>query len=202
MGVPNSVWEKQRPLTESDRERIRLYPYLTGRTLSRVHGLEAVCSIAEMHRERLDGSGYPRGLSGAALPMTQRVLAAADSYQGSIEQRPHRPALAPAEAAMRLRVEARAGRLDAAAVDAVLRVAGHAAGPRSLGPAGLTTREVEVLALVARGYSAEEVARRLSISSKTVRNHLEHIYAKAQVSNRTGAALFAVEHGSGQQPRR
>ena len=52
-----------------------------------------------------------------------------------------------------------------------------------------------MLALVSRGSSTEEVARRLSISNKTVRNHLEHIYAKAQVSNRTGAALFAVQHG-------
>ncbi len=77
----------------------------------------------------------------------------------------------------------------------MLHVAGHRTGPRSRGPAGLTSREVEVLALVARGASTEEVARRLSISTKTVRNHLEHIYAKAQVSNRTGAALFAVTHG-------
>jgi DNA-binding NarL/FixJ family response regulator len=60
---------------------------------------------------------------------------------------------------------------------------------------------VEVLALVARGYGVEEVSRRLSISSKTVRNHLEHIYAKAQVSNRTGAALFAVEHGLVSSPQ-
>ena len=52
-----------------------------------------------------------------------------------------------------------------------------------------------MLALVARGYGVEEVARTLSISTKTVRNHLEHIYTKAGVSNRTGAALFAVEHG-------
>ena len=195
MGVPNSVWEKSGSLTESDQERIRLYPYLTGRILKRVGGLEAVCSIAELHRERLDGSGYPRGIVGSALPMTQRLLAAADSYQGSLEQRPHRPARGPADAAERLRDEARAGRLDAAAVDAVLQVAGHRTGTRSLGPSGLTSREVEVLALAARGASAEEVARSLSISSKTVRNHLEHIYAKAQVSNRTGAALFAVQHG-------
>ncbi len=195
MGVPNSVWEKSGSLTESDQERIRLYPYLTGRILNRVSGLEAVCSIAELHRERLDGSGYPRGIVASALPMTQRLLAAADSYQGSLEQRPHRPARGPADAAARLRGEARAGRLDAAAVDAVLQVAGHRTGTRSLGPSGLTTREVEVLALAARGASTEEVARSLSISSKTVRNHLEHIYAKAQVSNRTGAALFAVQHG-------
>jgi DNA-binding CsgD family transcriptional regulator len=195
LGVPNSVWEKPGSLTESEQERIRLYPYLTGRILHRVHGLETVCSIAELHRERLDGSGYPRGLVASALPMMQRLLAAADSYQGSLEQRPHRPARAPVDAARRLRDEARAGRLDAAAVDAVLHVAGHRSGPRSLGPSGLTGREVEVLALVVRGASTDEIAGRLSISSKTVRNHLEHIYAKAQVNNRTGAALFAVEHG-------
>ena len=63
--------------------------------------------------------------------MTQRVLAAADSYQGSLEQRPHRPARSPADAADRLRDEVRAGRLDAAAVDAVLQVAGHRTGPGS-----------------------------------------------------------------------
>jgi HD-GYP domain-containing protein (c-di-GMP phosphodiesterase class II)/DNA-binding CsgD family transcriptional regulator len=195
MGVPNSVWEKSATLTESDRERIRLYPYLTGRILSRVRGLEAEASIAETHRERLDGSGYPRALSGSALPMTQRVLAAADSYRGSIEDRPHRPASDPDEAAARLRGESAAGRLDPAAVDAVLAVAGHSGRRRFSGPAGLTTREVEVLGLVARGCTSPEIARRLSISVKTVRNHLEHIYVKARVTNRAGAALFAVEHG-------
>ena len=136
MGVPNSVWEKPATLTESDRERIRLYPYLTGRILSRVQGLQAEASIAEAHRERLDGSGYPRGLSGSALPMTQRILAAADSYRGSVEARPHRPALDPAAAAARLREEVRAGRLDKAAVDAVLAEAGTVDAGRSSGPAG------------------------------------------------------------------
>ncbi|MET0997504.1 MAG: HD domain-containing phosphohydrolase [Marmoricola sp.] len=195
MGVPNSVWEKATALTESDRERVRLYPYLTGRILSRVRGLEAEAAIAEAHRERLDGSGYPRGLSGAALPMTQRILAAADSYRGSLEERPHRAALADDAAAARLRDESAAGRLDPTAVDAVLAVAGHRGSRRFSGPAGLTTREVEVLGLVARGCTSPQIARRLSISVKTVRNHLEHIYVKAGVTNRAGAALFALEHG-------
>ena len=195
MGVPNSVWEKATPLGDSDRERIRLYPYLTGRILSRVRGLESVCSIAETHRERLDGSGYPRAQSGSALPMTQRVLAAADTYRGSLEPRPHRPARSPAAAADHLRREASAGRLDPSAVDAVLASAGHRANGRSSGPAGLTAREVEVLSLVAQGCSTREVARRLVISTKTVSNHLEHIYLKAGVRNRAGVALFAVEHG-------
>jgi HD-GYP domain-containing protein (c-di-GMP phosphodiesterase class II) len=195
MGVPNSIWEKTPSLTESDRERIRLYPYLTGRILNRVGGLGAVAAIAETHRERLDGSGYPRGLSGSALPMTQRILAAADSYRGSLEHRPHRPALGSEQAAVRLRAEAAAGRLDASAVEAVLAVAGHQGGRRASGPAGLTAREVEVLGLLSRGLSSPEIARRLVISTKTVRNHLEHIYLKAGVTNRTGAALFALEHG-------
>ena len=205
MGVPNSVWEKVGGLTESDRERIRLYPYLTGRILSRVAGLETEALLAECHRERLDGSGYPRGHGAAALPMTQRVLAAADSYRGSMEHRPHRPALSAVRAAARLHAESTAGRLDPAAVQAVLAAAAgddQRAGDRSpsakrrtTGPAGLTPRELEVLGLVACGHSAGEVAKRLSISTKTARNHLEHIYLKAGVTNRVGAVLFAVEHG-------
>ncbi len=195
MGVPNSVWERFAPLSESDWERIRLYPYLTGRVLNRVRGLERVTAVAEAHRERLDGSGYPRGLKGSALPIAQRILAAADSYQGSLEHRPHRPALVGEAAATRLRGEADAGRLDPTAVDAVLWVAGHRSGRRTSGPSGLTAREVEVLGLLSQGFASNEIAQRLFISVKTVRNHLEHIYLKARVTNRTGVMLFALERG-------
>jgi HD-GYP domain-containing protein (c-di-GMP phosphodiesterase class II) len=195
MGVPNSAWERLAPLSESDRERIRLYPYLTGRILNRVRGLERVTAVAEAHRERLDGSGYPRGLSGSALPLVQRILAAADSYRGSLERRPHRPALVPEVAAVRLRGEADTGRLDPTAVEAVLGFVGHRSGRRASGPAGLTAREVEVLGLLAQGFTSTEIADRLFISPKTVRNHLEHVYLKVGVTNRTGAMLFALERG-------
>lgn len=195
MGVPNSLWERSAPLSESDWERIRLYPYLTGRVLNRVQGLKSVTAVAEAHRERLDGSGYPRGLHGSALPITHRILAAADSYRGSLEHRPHRPARAAEAAATRLRGEADAGRLDPTAVDAVLSVAGHRTGRRTSGPAGLTAREVEVLGLLAQGFTNSQIAQRLCISAKTVRNHLEHVYLKAGVTNRTGAVLFALERG-------
>ncbi|MGI8457314.1 MAG: HD domain-containing phosphohydrolase [Propionibacteriaceae bacterium] len=195
MGVANSVWERSAPLSESDRERIRLYPYLTGRVLHRVQGLERVTAVAEAHRERLDGSGYPRGLKGSALPITQRILAAADSYRGSIEHRPHRPALVAAAAAIRLRGEVNAGRLDPTAVEAVLTVTGHRSGRRASGPDGLTARETEVLRLLSEGLSSSEIAHRLFISVKTVRNHLEHVYLKVGVTNRTGAMLYALERG-------
>jgi DNA-binding NarL/FixJ family response regulator len=64
-----------------------------------------------------------------------------------------------------------------------------------VGPAGLTPREVEVLRLLARGLSNKSIAERLVISPKTVGNHIEHIYAKINASNRAGASLFAMQHG-------
>jgi DNA-binding NarL/FixJ family response regulator len=85
--------------------------------------------------------------------------------------------------------------LDAEAVEAVLHTAGHPVRRRTSYPAGLTGREVEVLRHVASGLSNRRIAELLSISEKTVRNHVEHIYAKTGVSNRTAAGLFALEHG-------
>jgi DNA-binding NarL/FixJ family response regulator len=111
------------------------------------------------------------------------------------EPRPHRPALAADAAAAELRAEVRAGRHDAEAVEAVLAAAGHRVPRRREGPAGLTRREVEVLTLVARGLSNKDVAERLVISPKTVANHVDHIYAKIDASNRAAASLFAMQHG-------
>ena len=62
-------------------------------------------------------------------------------------------------------------------------------------PAGLTAREVEVLALLARGLTDKEMAGRLHISPKTVGTHVEHIYLKIGSSSRAGASLFAMQHG-------
>ena len=195
MGVSNLVWDKRGALTPAEWERVRLHPYLTERMLSRPAALHALAEIAGRHHERLDGSGYPRGLAGGAISRLARVLAAADVYHAMLEPRPHRAALPADQAAAALRQEARSGRLDGGAVDAVLRAAGHRVGRSHSWPAGLTSREVEILALVTRGLSNRELAQQLHISEKTVRNHLEHIYAKAEVSNRTGAILFAIEHG-------
>ena len=94
-----------------------------------------------------------------------------------------------------MRAEVRAGRYDAAAVEAVLGAAGHRVLRRREGPAGLTAREVEVLRLLARGLSNKEIAVALFISAKTVANHVEHIYAKIDASTRAAAGLFAMRHG-------
>jgi DNA-binding NarL/FixJ family response regulator len=132
---------------------------------------------------------------GDALTAAGRILAAAEAYHTKLEPRPHRPALSPDEAARWARAEVRAGRLDGPAVDAVLETAGHPVRRRLDWPAGLTTREIEVLRLLARGLPVREIAERLVIAPKTVTNHIEHIYARTGVSNRAHASLFAVRHG-------
>ena len=195
IGVSNRVWEKPGELTHAERERVHLHPYLTGRILARVGGLKAVREVAVNHHERLDGSGYPNGLRGDDLSFRERVLAASESYCASMEPRPYRDALDEAAAARQLRSEAARGRLDGDAVEAVLEAAGHRPSHKAARPGGLTRREAEVLLHVAQGLSNREIASALWISEKTVRNHVEHIYAKIGVSNRIGASLYATRHG-------
>jgi HD-GYP domain-containing protein (c-di-GMP phosphodiesterase class II) len=195
IGVSNAVWDKPGALSETEMERVRMHPYLTQRTFSRSPRLAALAEVAAAHHERLDGSGYPRGLAGGALSPEARILAAADAYQAMSELRPHRPARSPEDAARQLREEVRHGRLDADAVDAVLGAAGHRVARRREGPAGLTQREVEVLVLVARGLSNKAIAAQLVVSPKTVGSHIEHIYRKIGCSTRAAASLFAMQHG-------
>jgi HD-GYP domain-containing protein (c-di-GMP phosphodiesterase class II) len=195
LGVSNTIWDKRGELTRAEMERVRLHPYLTERMLASSPALAPLAAISIQHHERLDGSGYPRGLSGDALTPAGRVLAAADTYASRREPRPHRPERSEKEAAGELRAMVRNGQLDGDAVDAVLRAAGHRVSRRRDRPAGLTAREVEVLRLVALGLSTKEIAERLVISPKTAANHVEHIYAKIGVSNRARASLFAARHG-------
>ena len=195
LGVSNAIWDKPGPLTQAESERVRLHPYLTDRMLARVSVLGPSREIAARHHERLDGSGYPRGLTAATLTPSDRLLAAADAYHAMTEPRPHRVPLDPDRAFRDLRAEVIAGRLDGTAVDAVLTAAGHRAPARHVQPGGLTAREVEVLGLLARGHSTKEIGRQLVVSPKTAANHVEHIYAKLGVSSRAAATLFATQHG-------
>lgn len=195
LGVSNSIWDKLGPLGTGEWERVRMHPYFTERMLHQSAALAPLGAIAVQHRERLDGSGYPRGLSGGAISPLARILGAADAYLAMREPRPHRAARPADEAARVLRAEVRSGRLDRDAVEAVLAAAGHRVRLRREGPAGLTAREVEVLRLLARGLSTKQIARRLVMSPKTAGNHIEHIYTKIDATNRVTASLFAMQHG-------
>ncbi len=195
VGVPNGVWDRPGPLGDADWERVRLHTYYSERILARSPMLAPLATIAGMHHERLDGSGYHRGAA-TGIPAAARLLAAADAYQAMTQARAHRPALRPDEAAAQLHAEVAAGRLDRVAADAVLGAAGQPRVPsRSPWPAGLTDREVEVLRMIARGQTKRAVAETLVIAPATVDHHVRHIYEKAGVSSRAAAAVFALDHG-------
>lgn len=195
IGVSNQIWSSPEALTAADFERVRLHPYFTVRILNQVPALRRVAEVAGNHHENLDGSGYPRALTGTALGLPDRILAAAVGYQSACEPRPYREQLTPQSAARRLHARVKAGALDPAAVEAVLHAAGHGDQRPKSRPDGLTPREVEVLCLVARGASNKDIAAALVISEKTARNHVERTYAKIGVSNRIGASMYALRHG-------
>jgi DNA-binding CsgD family transcriptional regulator len=166
----------------------------TARGAELFSALESIGRIASMHHERLDGSGYFRQAPAGQQPPAARFLAAADTYHAMTEPRPHRPAMTSEQAAAELRAEVKAGRLDPEAVGGVLDAAGMPVGRRREQVAGLTAREIEVLRLLARGASIRGIAGTLQISPKTADAHIQHIYAKAGVSSRAAATLFAMQH--------
>jgi HD-GYP domain-containing protein (c-di-GMP phosphodiesterase class II) len=73
-----AIWEKVQPLTDAEREKIRLHTYVGERVLSLSPSLRPVAEIASAAHERLDGGGYHRRLPAAACTTAVRVLAAAD----------------------------------------------------------------------------------------------------------------------------
>ena len=195
IAISAAVWGRPGPLRPHEWEQVRLHSYYTERVLDRTRLLRELSAVASAHHERLDGSGYFRGAKGAALSRPARILAAADTFHAMIEARPHREAWTPEVAAKELRAEAARGRLDGSSVEAVLAAAGQPTRRRDKARDVLTRREEEILGQVAQGRTMREIARTLSIAPKTVDGHLQRIYSKIGVSTRTGATLYALEHG-------
>jgi HD-GYP domain-containing protein (c-di-GMP phosphodiesterase class II) len=194
VAVSNAVWDKPGPLGRGEREQVQSHAFHTDRIAAAIGGaIGAAAGLASRAHERLDGSGYHRGLAGSGLTRWARVLAAADVAQALSEQRPYRPALSQPEAEKVLRELSAQGVLCMRAVDAVLG-ASAAERARAKFPAGLSEREVSVLRLVARGLTDKEVATALGISHRTVHHHNKHAYDKIGVSTRAAAALFLVEN--------
>ncbi|WP_162794765.1 HD domain-containing phosphohydrolase [Nonomuraea lactucae] len=194
VGVSSSVWDRPGPLGLAEMERVRMHTYWTQRVLERVPVLASLAPIASAHHERVDGGGYHRGDPSANLALPARILAAADVFAALTEPRAHRAAFTVEAAADLLAREAGSGALDGQACAVVIEAAGRPR-PRSVLPAGLTEREVEVLCLAARGLRNREIGERLSISGRTVGHHLSHIYDKTGRRTRAGVAVFAMEHG-------
>jgi HD-GYP domain-containing protein (c-di-GMP phosphodiesterase class II) len=196
IALPGSILLVQGQLSDADMEKLRLHPYYTERILSRVPALAEIASIAGKHHERMDGSGYYRGLSGNELPVGACILAVADEFQERVQAYPaqHKPDPSDVLKAMQPDV----GTLFSPECFEALAQELGAVSPkpprRRQWPAGLTDREVEVLRVVATGASNRQIAQELVVSEKTVAHHLEHIYNKIGISSRAAAVFFAMEH--------
>jgi HD-GYP domain-containing protein (c-di-GMP phosphodiesterase class II) len=193
VSVSNAIWDKPGPLDVGERDNVQAHAQVTERVLSVAEPWRALARLAASDHERLDGSGYPRGAVPANAGVAARILAASDMYQALVEPRPHRPAYTPEKAATILADEAAAGRLDRAAVSAVLEATGQLR--RVVAPNDLTARETEILLLLARGLVDKEIAAQLGISHRTVHHHNQSIFGKIGVTTRGAAALFAIEKG-------
>ena len=95
LGISNRILDRPGPLTDAEYAKVKEHPLLTQRILERIPGFSELAPLAGSHHERLDGSGYPHGLTAKELTKPMRVLAVADVYEALTADRPYRPAWSP-----------------------------------------------------------------------------------------------------------
>ncbi len=103
IGVPDGILHKPGALTEAEWQVIRQHPELGAQMVADVEQLEHARMVITNHHERYDGSGYPRGLRGEAIPLGARIFAIADSFDAMTSTRPYRKGLGLAGARQELR---------------------------------------------------------------------------------------------------
>lgn len=121
IGVPAAVLDKPGALTDEEWEVMRAHTTLGGRILEPIGRYADVIPIVLYHHERWDGSGYPRGLAGEAIPLLARVLAVADVYDALTSERPYRAGM-DVGTAMRIIERGRGTHFDARMVDAFVEL--------------------------------------------------------------------------------
>jgi HD-GYP domain-containing protein (c-di-GMP phosphodiesterase class II) len=194
--VPNSIWNTPKRLSASSWEKIRLVPYWTSRAGKQTGALEQSAELGSHAYERINGSGYFRGIGGPSLNLEARILAASVAWVSLRRWRPWRDALPDANAAQVLLADAERGRLDPQVVDALLASTALAQDPRPRTQSSpLSAREIDVLRLISRGATNKDVAKELALSPSTVRTHLENIFRKLGCTTRAVASLKASALG-------
>ena len=121
--VPNSILDKPGKLDAAEWLVMREHPALSQQILGRIKSFAPIASIAGRHHEKLDGSGYPNGLTAEALTLDDRIVGMADFYGALSEDRPYRKAMHPERIFEILRTEV-PGRLDPDCFEALVRLVG------------------------------------------------------------------------------
>ena len=121
ISVPEPTLRQPGELTEVEWEAMRRHPIVGAQIIAPFEFLAGAVPLIRYHHERWDGSGYPDGLAGAAIPLGARVVAVADVFDALTSSRPYRPAL-PAAAALAHLVDAAGRTLDPGVVAACVSV--------------------------------------------------------------------------------
>ena len=124
IGVADDVLLKPGVLTPAERLHVERHPDVAAEILRQLRGSEPVAEIVANHHERLDGSGYPRGLRAEQMPRESMVLAVADVYCALAEPRAYKPALATSEI-LDVMAPLTGSKLDKAAFDALRAILGR-----------------------------------------------------------------------------
>jgi HD-GYP domain-containing protein (c-di-GMP phosphodiesterase class II) len=103
MGIPDNILLKPGALTAEEREHIQQHPLLAFEMLSPIQFLHPAIDIPYCHHEKWDGTGYPRGLKGAEIPLIARIFSIIDVWDALVSDRPYRKAMEPAEVQVYLR---------------------------------------------------------------------------------------------------
>ena len=124
LGVPHEILRKRGALTAEEWEVMADHPVAGERILLRIPELAAIAPIVRHEHEHWDGTGYPDGLAGRAIPIGARVILACDAYEAMITPRPYRPAMRREAALAELRAGA-GSTYDPDVVDALLDLLGE-----------------------------------------------------------------------------
>jgi putative nucleotidyltransferase with HDIG domain len=98
MALPAELWNKPTELTDQERDLVRSHTRRAVELLKPLGYVERALPLVLYHHEHYDGSGYPVGLRGTAIPVGALVIGMAEAYDALTHDRPHRPAVSPAEA--------------------------------------------------------------------------------------------------------
>jgi HD-GYP domain-containing protein (c-di-GMP phosphodiesterase class II) len=123
LGIPDAILRKHGPLDEAEWVVMRTHPEIGLKILQRCGHFKRELLAVLYHHERMDGTGYPHGLAGEAIPIEARIVAVADMYDVLTSDRPYRTARSPEQARETIRSES-GSHLDARLVGALLTTIG------------------------------------------------------------------------------
>jgi HD-GYP domain-containing protein (c-di-GMP phosphodiesterase class II) len=103
LGTPNTILDKEGSLSQKELFEIKKHAYLTHSILSKIDNFSDITKWASAHHEKLDGSGYPFGLTSNELGLEERIVSCLDFYQALVEDRPYRNSMSHNQAISILR---------------------------------------------------------------------------------------------------